>query len=150
MWKRCVPNCGACCFFQKGDTGPRIECDKVRKIEKVFGPRKNFAEKVGRHWFLKTVGDYDRSKIGVRSKLGGGTHVGDCPCVFLDTNNGHGCKIVKIIGEKFQPTTCEEWSCMTIGKKAELLQQKKLIDIGTDFIHSSIGEILDLVEKKSN
>ena len=144
---RCVPNCGACCFFKEEDTGPMIECGKLKRIEKVFGPRKNFADKVGRKWFLKTVEDYDLSKAGVRAGLGGGAHVGACPCVFLDTSNGHDCKIIREVGRKFQPTTCKEWNCTTIGKKAQALQRRNSIDIGRDFRHRPIEEIVELLDK---
>jgi len=147
MWEKCVPSCGACCFFDKGDTGPRIEAGKLKKIEKIFGARKNFADKVGRWWFLKNQEDYDQSRIGVRSELGGGTHTGGCPCVFLDVSNGHECKIVRDVGKKFQPSTCREWNCMTIGKKAQELQRKGIIDIEKDLNHKPIGEIVKILDK---
>jgi hypothetical protein len=146
MWERCVPSCGACCFFKIDDTGPKIECDKLKKVEKAFGPRKKFAEKVGRIWFLKTLENYDSSRIGVRSNLSGSTHAGGCPCVFLDVNNGHECKIVRDVGKKYQPTTCKEWSCKTIGKKAQILQRKGHIDIGKDLKHKSIDEIVKILK----
>ena len=148
MWYKCVPNCGACCFFKKGDTGPAIEAGKIKKIEKVFGPRKEFADKVGRKWFLKTNEDYDPKKVGPRSKLGGGTHVGECPCIFLDTSNGHSCKIVRDVGKKFQPSTCNEWHCKTIGRKAQTLQEQGDLDIGNDFKEKTLDEIIKFLEKQ--